>query len=105
MKQYNYVLLNQDGTKETIGTSAKKSFSEMYSILNCQTIEIIPKQYYENKGYGRCTMYGDEEARFNSDNTRNPHFNVLKGDPAIGELAEWDVVGNIIMESVVKEVK
>ncbi len=101
-KQYKYTLLKQDGTVEDLGVGPKRSFKELYGVLNCSTIEIINHAYYEGRGYGRCTMLGDEEARFNSENHRNPHFNVLKGDPELGEELEWDVVGDIIKEEVFK---
>jgi hypothetical protein len=95
MKQYQYTLLKQDGTKEELGVSPKKTFKDFYNILHCSIIEIIPPAYYKGKGYGRCSMYGDEEGRFNSDNERNSHFNVLASD--------YDVVGDIIMERVYHE--
>jgi hypothetical protein len=95
MKQYQYTLLKQDGTKKGLWISSKKTFQDFYKILNCSLIEIIHPDYYQGKGYGRCTMYGDEEGRFNSDNKRNPHFNVLALD--------YDVVGDIIMEKVYHE--
>ena len=98
MKQYKYTLLKQDGTIEDLGTGKQKDFKEFYSLLHCSTIEIIPHDYYA----GRATMYGDEEARFNSENKRNPHFRVLQGNQLLEEVAEWDVVGNIIKEEVVK---
>jgi hypothetical protein len=96
---YKYILLKQDGSKKDLGVSKKKkSLEELYRILQCTFVEIIPTDYYKGLGYGKCTMWGDEEARFNEKNVRNPHFNVLKGNVLLGELAEWDVVGNILME-------
>lgn len=99
MKQYKYTLLKQDGTTQDLGISKKKEFRELYTILNCTTIELIPAAYYKDKGHGRCTMFGDEEGRFNSQNHRNPHFNVLH-DAIFGD--DWDVVGDIIKEEVYK---
>lgn len=97
MKQYKYTLLKQDGSIEVLPVSNKKDFKELYTLLDCQMIEIIPSDYC--KGFGRCTVYGDEEGRFNSNNVRNPHFTVLidhTGSP-------WDVVGNCIKEEVYHE--
>lgn len=99
MKQYKYTLLKQDGTIEDLETGKQKDFKEFYKILNCHTIEIIPDAYYDGYVEGKLEMYGDEEARFNSENHRNPHFKVLidKDD----NNAEWDVVGDIIKEELV----
>lgn len=94
MKNYKYTLYKQDGTIEDLGISKKKTFAEFYKILNCKTIEIIPKEY--SKEVGRYTLYGDEEARFNTKNHRNPHFNILKDFYQ----DEWDIVGDIIKEEV-----
>jgi hypothetical protein len=99
MKLYKYTLLNQDGTEQDLGISRKKDFNEFYSILQCNLIEIIPSAYII--GSKRCTMYGDEEASYNTYNIRNPHFKVLKGDILDPEM-EWDVVGDIIKEEVAK---
>lgn len=94
MKLYEYTLLKQDGTKSDLGRSVKKDFKVFYNLLNCRTIEIIPNDYAYDK---RATYYGDEEARYNTYNHRNPHFKVLK-DAIYGD--EWDIVGDIIMEKV-----
>lgn len=98
MKLYQYTILKQDGSIEKLEPCKKKTFKELYKILNCQLIEIIPTAYYEDKKHGRCKMYGDEEARLLETNHRNPHFNVLLGQVRIGELREWDVVGDIVKE-------
>lgn len=100
MKQYLYTLYKQDGTIEVLPVSKKKSFNEIYKILNCETIEIIPSCYYPD-GFGLVTVYGDEEGRFNSNNKRNPHFKVLTSlDPR--EPIEWDTVGDLLKEEVYK---
>jgi hypothetical protein len=93
-KQYKYTLYKQDGTIVDLGTSRKKTFEEMYKILNCNLIEIIPHDYAVFKGYYE--LYGDEEARYNENNHRNPHFKVL-----IDVLNQpWDIVGDVIKEEV-----
>lgn len=102
MKQYKYTLLKQDGTVEDLGVGKKKDFREFYKILNCQMIELIPRDYYPDKS-GHATIYGDEEARFNEENYRNPHMKVLKGNPLLGEMPEWDCVGDLIKEEVYHE--
>lgn len=101
MKMYKYTILKQDGTTDVLPVCPKKEFKGkdgLYELLGCTTIELIPDAYYEGLGHGRCTMYGDEEGRFNTKNTRNLHFKVLKDVDG----AEWDVVGNIVKEEVAK---
>lgn len=96
-KMYQYTLLKQDGTIDDLGQSPEKSLEELYEILECDLVEIIPSPYYAGKGHGKCIMWGDEEGRFNSNNVRNPHFNVLAGG--------YDVVGNIVKQQSVKKEK
>ncbi len=44
-------------------------------------------------------IWGDEEARYTkTTNHRNPHMRVLRGDPLLGEMPEWDTVGNLLAE-------
>ncbi len=93
-KLYKYTLLKQNGTEQVLAPSQKKTFAELYILLNCSTIEIIPSDYYKDKKWGHCSVYGDEEARFNQNNVRNPHFQVLS--------ESYDVVGNVIKEEVLK---
>ena len=104
MKQYKYTLLKQDGTTQDLGTGKQKEFKGaggLYELLNCTTIEIINDMYYDGWVDGEVECYGDEEARYNDNNHRNPHFKVLKGNPEFGEPEEWDVVGDIIKEELV----
>ncbi len=90
-KLYEYTLLKQDGTSEYLGVSKQKTLKELYKILECSTIEVIPVDYYKSRKHGRrCTMWGDEEGRYKEGNTTNPHFDVLSPG--------WDVVGNILKE-------
>jgi hypothetical protein len=102
MKLYQYTILKTDGTKEILPPCKKKNFNELYKIIDCDTIEIIPPAYYAGLDFGRCTILSDEEARFKN-KQRNPHFNVLKGDSNLGEPAEWDVLGNVVKEDVYHE--
>jgi len=93
MKQYKYTIYKQDGTIKVLPISKNKSFEELYKILNCTVIQIIPSDYYP-KGFGHATVYGDEEGRFKEENYRNPHFKVLAQD--------YYVVGDVIKEEVYK---
>lgn len=94
MKKYHYFLLKMDGTKEDLGISPEKDFQEMYKILDCSTIQIVPPIYYSGRG----KVFVDEEGRFHAKNKRNPHFKVLTDKFG----AEWDVVGNAIVEEPLK---
>lgn len=101
MKTYKYTILKQDGTVEVLPIGKQKDFKELYKILNCSIIQIIPDSYYP-KEFGKCEVYGDEEGRFLESNHRNPHMKVLRGDPTIGEPLEWDCVGDLIKEEVIQ---
>lgn len=93
MGGYEYTLLKQDGTTENLGVYPQKAtHDQLYKMLGCFTVQIIPETYYE--GHGRCTMWADEDGRFIDTNRRNPHFKVLQ-DPSG---YEFDVVGNVLKE-------
>jgi len=90
-KLWHYILLKQDGTREDLGTRTKMTFGDMYAILNCTTIEMVPMAYWTQEfNVWGTSIYADEDARANNTNIRNPHFLVLEGDPTIGEPLEWD---------------
>lgn len=97
---YRYTVLKQDGTKEALADSKRKRFREMYRLLHCSMIEVIPEAYYPPAYEQATSIYGDEEARFNEENKRNPHMLVLTGDPKLGEPLEWDVVGDVLIEEL-----
>ena len=102
--KYIYTLYKQDGTKEKVAKRpTEMPFADMYKHLNCSTIELLPNSYLPDELARRegVTAFADEEARFNSENLRNPHFKVLHGNEAIGEPKEWDVVGDIMIEEQV----
>lgn len=92
---YQYTLLKQDGTTEDLEPSPRKDLTELYKILNCTTVQIIPKAYYQHKNYGHCVIWGDDEGRFNTNNKRNPHFETLM-DAESQEI--FDVVGDCLLE-------
>ena len=93
MGGYEYTLLKQDGSVENLGVYPKKAtLDQLYKMLGCFTVQIIPETYYE--GHGHCTMWADEEGRFNQKNHRNPHFKVLPYPSGY----EFDVVGDILKE-------
>lgn len=93
MGGYEYTLIKQDGTTENLGVYPKKmTLDQLYKTLNCDTVQIIPPDYYQ--GHEHCTMWADEEGRFKGSNHRNPHFKVLES--ITGEV--FDVVGNVLKE-------
>lgn len=106
-KRYQYTIYRHTGAVEALRTNGKQlSFQTvtnsktgevtpgLYSLLDCRTIELIPRDYYPDGTGKNAVFYGDEEARFNTDNKRNPHMKLLEdffGNP-------WDVVGDVIKE-------
>lgn len=93
-KMYKYTLYKTNGTKEEV-ISPKKSFSELYVMIGCDVIQLIPRVFCADKG--RYTLYGDEEGRLKRDWVRNPHFKIVN-DTLFGE--DTFVVGNIVKEEV-----
>jgi hypothetical protein len=102
-RRFTYELLGQDGTTKVIAENVpRKTVQDFYEILKCSTVELIHPAYYPGKYEPGWVVYGDENGQDNSENIRNPFMQVLEGDPAYGEPAEWDVVGNLILEKEVK---
>lgn len=97
---YTYTKLKQDGTTETLHTGKKWNYEQIRDAVG-GTIELIPRDYYPKNMTGQ--VYGHEEGRFNPFNHRNPIMKVLKGNPALGEPAEWDCVGDLILEQTEKQ--
>jgi len=106
--KYIYTLIKEDGTSKKIGEYSRtlpfKSSQKrtgMYELLDCTTIELIPRDYYPaaDKVNLDVTYFGDEEARFEKDVKRNRHMSVLVDDHA----NIWDVVGDLIREEKVSE--
>lgn len=92
--KYEYKLLKMDGTVELLETlNTAMDYNRIKEVLSCQMIEIIPQSYYLGD-VTDVTCIGDEEGRFYSKNTRNPHFKVLRD----ADNNPWDVVGNILIE-------
>jgi len=86
-----YTLLNQDGTTQEIHRGKKFEYDQLRDTIGGM-IEIIPRDYYPEGMKG--TVFGHEEARFDSSNHRNPHMLVLQ---------EWDTVGNLLLEQTEKQ--
>ncbi len=99
---YKYTLLKQDGTTDLIGERLKEmELAEMYKLLDCHLVEVIPDSYYPDGTADTTVIFGDEEGRFKSTNHRNPHMKVLKDtgfEYANGSApAEWDCVGDLLL--------
>lgn len=95
---YIYTKLRQDGRFITYEPSKTKwTYEQLKNQVNGM-VEIIPKNYYPIGMNG--TVYGNEEARFNSDNTRNQCMLVIKDD-LYGD--EWDTVGDLLLEQTEKQ--
>lgn len=108
--KYVYTVYKEDGSYNEVIESARqigfkttKTRPGLYDVLNCTTIEIIPRDYYpeSDKKNENVTYYGDEEARFVEDYKRNRHMAVLiESNGAI-----WDVVGTVVREEKISERK
>ncbi len=84
-----YTYYYQDGTtKEVI--REKMTLEELQFAVGGR-IEIVPQAYYAHQKWGKCTVYVNEEGRFDSGNLQNPFFKEL--EPG------FDVVGLAIKES------
>lgn len=101
MKLYKYTILKQDGTKQVLAPRKKMDLEELQGMVG-GLIEIVPADYYSGQGWNQyCTVYMNEEARFDSNNKRNPHFNVLHDNND----SPWDIVGVALREEVYHEPK
>lgn len=88
--KYDYVLYMQDGTKrEWLGVE-KQTFEQIKVLLDCDTLEPVPRQYIdENKDMHlegvtdseTAILWGNEEARFVEGNKTNHWFKVIKITP------------------------
>ena len=105
---YRYTLYKPDGSSTVVGeykrglsfkTTAKRK--GMYDLLDCRTIEIIPRDYYPESDAQNenVTYFGDEEARFVDDYQTNRHMKVLFDHRG----GKWDVVGSLIREEKISE--
>jgi len=99
LKLYKYTILKDDGTKQVLAPRSKMDLEELQGMVG-GLIEIVPTDYYVKQGWNpKCTVYINKEGRFDSNNKRNPHFNVLhdnEGNP-------WDIVGVALREEVYHE--
>ena len=94
---YIYTLLKQNGTTEVLDTAKTKWKYEQLRDTVGGYIEIIPNSYYPKGMTG--TVYGHEEARFNSDNHTNSHLKTITD--IFGD--KWDTVGDLLLEQTEKQ--
>ena len=86
-------LLSTDGTSKEIAPKNGKDFviAELRELIGCEWIEVI---YLNNSAYNDGDpngdiMIGDEEARFNRNNTENPEATKIYRK-------SWDTAQNIV---------
>lgn len=93
-KQYLYTILRPDGGKSVSEPRKKMTLEELQKAVG-GLIEIVPNIYYKHQKWGRCTVYVNEEGRFEKPAERNPFFEDL-GDGLY-------IVGNALKEEVYHE--
>ncbi len=103
-RRFHYERLKGDGTIEDFGTTRRKKMGEVYKILKCEMVERISGAYFKEPWVGKSVGFADIEGPLKTA-TRNPHFVVLKGDPALEEPEEMFVVGDVLMMTEVTKVK
>lgn len=100
---YTYTVYKEDGSSNEVvesarqlGFKATKTKPGLYDMLNCSTIEIIPRDYYPepDSNNPNVTYYGDEEGRFVEGVTRNRRMKVIIANNGL----IWDVVGTVVRE-------
>lgn len=99
MALYKYTQLFPDGTEQSFTVERQLGYKELQKLVGGR-LELIPHDYYADNEWGKCTVFGYEEARLDSQ-PRNKHFQVLKDH--LGNA--WDVVGVCVREEKLKEEK
>lgn len=101
-RRFTYRLLKQDGTTKRIGKAVPRfDLQGLYDALGCTHVELVPPAYYPDEYAGKVVAIygnGEDDVRSRAGIVRNPHLKVLEGDPTLGEPAEWDVVGDVLLE-------
>lgn len=96
---YEYTTLMPDGTEKVSIEEKKLDYKQLQAIVGGR-LELIPQDYYSNKGWGNCVVFGYEEARLENQ-PRNEHFRVIKDLHG----NDWDVVGVCVKEKRVHKKK
>ena len=97
-RRFRYELLCQDGTIKKYAAGKRKKIVEIAKILGRpEELGVVPVVYYPMK-YAECALYSDQKGNWNPNNIKNPHLNVLQGDPDLGEPEEFYVVGDVLAE-------
>ena len=101
-RRFRYELLKQDGTIKKFAAGKRKKIAEISKILgNPEELGVVPMIYYPMK-YAEAALYSDQKANWNVNAIKNPHLNVLQGDPDLGEPEEYYIVGDVLAEIEVK---
>lgn len=96
---YMYTTLLPNGRKSLKIVDKKLDYKQLQAIVGGR-IELIPRDYYAHQSWGKCTVFGYEEARIEGQ-PRNEHFKVIKDL----EGNDWDVLGVCVKEQFVKKEK
>lgn len=101
MALYQYTILKTDGTIEELAPSPKKDFKELYKIIGCETIELVPKPFHPGWIKGYRTIFADESGRLNG---KAPNRNMTVAYDEIFQEAVY-IVGDVVLEQKIKEKK
>lgn len=95
-RRFRYELLKQDGTIKHYPAQRRKKMGEIIKILNAAQLSVVPVAYYPQR-YETAAIYSDKDINWDQ-NVRNPHLNVLPGDPEDGGPQEYFIVGDALAE-------
>lgn len=95
-RRFRYELLKQDGTIKHYPVQRRKKMGSIVKILSASQLAVVPPAYYPDR-YETAALYSDKDVNWDQ-NVRNPHLNVLPGDPEDGGPQEYFIVGDVLAE-------
>ena len=99
-RRFRYELLLQDGTIKHYPKQRRKSSNTLVKILHASELAVVPVAYYPQR-YETAALYSDKAVNWDK-SIRNPHLEVLPGDPEDGGPKEYFIVGDVLAEIEVK---
>lgn len=96
-RRFRYELLKQDGTIKHFDAGKRKKLGEMYKILGCQQVHVVPGAFFTEKYAGKAVGYQDAETTLNPFAEANPLFKRVPGE-ADEEVEFYEVSGDVLME-------
>lgn len=99
-RRFRYELLKEDGTIKHYPAQKRKKVGTIQKILDASILAVVPPVYYPQR-YETAALYSDKDINWDQ-HVRNPHLNVLKGDPDLNEPEEFFIVGDVLAEIEVK---